>query len=235
MTKKKQSLLVLNWLDGSYVDIHQEFTENEIKVIKHHLDDKLNFLTPPSLRAQVIRANWAYRIAYGYDYDKSDFAINLHRLFIKEIRRICGLDEDFPLVNGVAVSYRQLELQKILGAGEINKPVDKYFVDIAYNNVAIEYDHIYWHDTLNFERDRTLIQNGYQLLHIITDDYLLTKQKLLEIIKYLDTTKGYSIYTRYVRGNEDTIIRAMQFSEGWYTVPCPIELTKNDWIEFKWE
>ena len=80
----------------------------------------------------------------------------------------CGL-----FVNGVRVSYKQLELHRLIGKGHVNFQSGRYFIDIAllYGGckIAIEYNGQYWHKRYG-ERDKhrqqVLINGGWKVLNI---------------------------------------------------------------------
>lgn len=233
MSEETKSLLVLNWLDGSYIDLYRFFTNTEIEIIKHHLDDKLNFRTVQHISSREQRANWAYRIAFGKKYHASPLGVMVRQQITKKIRRICGLDKTFPLINGVSVSYRQLELQRILGAGEINKDVNGRFIDIAYDNVAIEYDHVYWHNELDEKRDIHLLEQGYIPLHIVADDFLPTKKTLLSLINHARSFGDAAVYIRYLRGDDSSKMAVINYKNGAFEKARVVSVASDEWVEFE--
>jgi len=101
----------------------------------------------------------------------------------------CPVCLDF--VHGQRVSKAQRKLCKILG-GELNYPVGRYNVDIALVvngvQIAVEYDSWFWHahkTDIDNERDEKLINAGWNVLRIKTNEKLPNKNKLQTAISQI--------------------------------------------------
>ncbi|MCK5116998.1 MAG: DUF559 domain-containing protein [Candidatus Aegiribacteria sp.] len=108
----------------------------------------------------------------------------------------CPICQD--MVNGVRVSNLQRKLCRTLN-GKLNLKVGRYSIDIAIiregNLIAIEYDGWYWHGNKTDQdnrRDRKLIEKGWRVLRVKSNQSLPTRNQLNSAIDSLIEGEDYA-------------------------------------------
>ena len=100
------------------------------------------------------------------------------------IRAGTGCPICIDMVEGARVSQVQRELCQMLG-GELNRPHGSYRIDVALSvdgiPIAVEYDSWYWHQDRqeqDAERDKALLESGWRVLHVRSNELLPTQEQL---------------------------------------------------------
>lgn len=118
---------------------------------------------------------------------------NNHKWFATydSLRSGSGCPECQNIVNGARVSKKQVELCELL-KGELNYKYNQYTIDVALFvdvfKIAVEYDCWYWHaNVLDRDelRDKHLVEGGWKVLRIRTNDSLPPIDDVLEKIDEL--------------------------------------------------
>ena len=139
---------------------------------------KFQWLGP---EVQNTKANTTWECAKGHRWPA-----NYHN-----IQSGTGCPVCLDIVHGQRVSKAQRKLCKMLG-GELNRPVDRYNIDIALLvngiQIAVEYDSWFWHShRLNEDkkRDEILIDAGWNILRIKTNEKLPDRNQLQTAISQI--------------------------------------------------
>lgn len=106
-----------------------------------------------------------------------------------------GCPQCLDMVNGALVSSQQRALHAMLG-GELNYPVERYRLDIAFpdEQVVVEYDCWYWHQKAverDAKRDAYLLSIGWKIVRVRAGELLPTERQLQEALSRLLNGESY--------------------------------------------
>lgn len=124
---------------------------------------------------------------------------------VNNVTKSCGNCGHF--INGQLVSYKQIELQSLIGQGILNFKSCNKFIDIALvsqgKKIAIEYDEWYWHKDKkdrDINRVKELLNQGWSVITIRAKNNLPYKQQISNALNYIANNNGKIWYIITLEG-----------------------------------